>query len=167
MRSRLVRVPVGLLAGVLLIALVREAAAETWRLYQNARYGTAAEYPADLFRPGRPPDNGDGQSFTAKDGAQLAIFAGFNIDNHTPANYEQFLRSGSSDYQNVTYRATGGNWLILSGYRGDSIFYEKYIFALGKDVDVIHGLVVTYGSAGKARYDPIVARIARSLRPSR
>jgi hypothetical protein len=153
MRSRLVRVPVGLLAGVLLIALVREAAAETWRLYENARYGTAGEYPADLFRPGRC--------------AQLAIFAGFNIDNHTPANYEQFLRSGSSDYQNVTYRATGGNWLILSGYRGGSIFYEKYIFALGKDVDVIHGIVVTYGSTGKARYDPIVARMARSLRPSR
>jgi hypothetical protein len=154
-----------LLAGLLLIASVREAMATTWKLYQNARYGTVAEFPADLFRPGRPPDNGDGQSFTTKDGAQLAIFAGFNIEDYTPATYESFLRGGDSDYHNVTYRAAGGNWLVLSGYRGDLIFYEKYLFAHRRDGDVIHGLVVTYRRGAKAVYDPIVVRMAQSLRP--
>jgi hypothetical protein len=162
MRSNFVRV----LAGLLLITFAWEAAAETWKVYANARYGTVAEYPADRFRPGRPPDNGDGQRFMARDGAELAIFGGFNIDNYTLGTYEQFLRSGSSDYQNVTYRTTGENWLVLSGYRDDSIFYEKYIFAKGKDVDVIHGLVVTYPRAAKAVYDPIVARMAQSLHVS-
>jgi hypothetical protein len=66
MRLRFVRFPLGLLAGLLLIAVAREAAAETWKLYVNARYGTVAEYPADRFRPGHPPANGDGQRFTAK-----------------------------------------------------------------------------------------------------
>ena len=171
MRARIIEFPAAILmaalVGLLLVAPAPEAAAETWKLYVNARYGTVADYPADRFHPGRPPDNGDGQSFTARDGAELAIFAGLNIDDSTPATYEALLRGGSSDYGEVSYRATGSNWLVLSGYRGDSIFYEKYIFAKGKDIDVIHGLVVTYRRDTKPIYDPIVARIAKSLRASR
>jgi hypothetical protein len=155
------------LTGLVLITLAREAAAETWKLYLNARYGTAAEYPADRFRPGRPPDNGDGQSFTAKDGAKLLIFAGLNIDSRTPATYEESLRGGDTDYQDVTYRAAGGDWLALSGYRGNLIFYEKYIFVDAKGIGVIHSLVVTYPRAAKAVYDPIVARMAKSLHATR
>jgi hypothetical protein len=155
------------LVGPLLVAPAPEAAAETRKLYVNARYGAAAEYPADRFHPGRPPDNGDGQAFRAADRAELRIFAGYNLDDYTPAKYETFLRNGSSDYTDVTYRATGNNWLILSGYRGDAIFYEKYIFVKGGGDDVIHGLAVTYRRDTKALYDPIVARMVRSLRPSR
>jgi hypothetical protein len=64
-------------------------------------------------------------------------------------------------------RASGSNWLVLSGYRGTSIFYEKYIFAKRKDVDEIHGFVMTYGRDAKAVYDPIAARIARTLHQAR
>ena len=164
MRSRCVRI----LAGLLFLATVAQAAmAATWKVYANARYGTVAEYPSDRFRPGRPRDNGDGQSFTAQDGSALAIFAGNNVDNYTPATYEQFLRDSGSDYQNVTYRAAGEKWLVLSGFRGDTIFYEKYIFSAGKDVDTIHGLVVTYPRSSKDVYGPIVARMAQSLRAGR
>jgi hypothetical protein len=155
------------LVGPLLLAPAPDAAAETWKLYVNARFGTVAEYPADRFHPGRPPDNSDGQRFTAGDGAELRIYASWNIDDYRPATYEMFLRSGDSDYTDVTYRATGNNWLVLSGNRGDSIFYEKFIFAKGKDDGVIHALTVTYRRDAKAVYDPIVARMARSLRQGR
>jgi hypothetical protein len=159
--------PAAFLTGLLLVASVREAGAEAWKLYLNARYGTAAEYPADRFRPERPPENGDGQSFMAKDGAKLAIFASLNVDGDTPATYEAFLRGASSDYDEVTLRASGSNWLVLSGYRGGSIFYERYIFVKRKDVDTIHGFVITYGRDAKAVYDPIAARIARTLHSAR
>jgi len=158
---------IAILVGPLLFAPVPEAAAETWKLYVNARYGTAAEYPADRFHPGSPPDNGDGQAFTTADGAELRIFAHWNVDNYTPAEQETFLRSAGSDYTDVTYRATGKNWLVLSGNRGDSIFYEKYIFAKAKNDGVIHALTVTYRRDTKPVYDPIVARMARSLRQGR
>src|ERR1017187_7270418 len=99
MRARIIEFPAAILmaalVGLLLVAPAPEAAAETWKLYVNARYGTVADYPADRFHPGRPPDNGDGQSFTARDGAELAIFAGLNIDDSTPATYEALLRGGS------------------------------------------------------------------------
>jgi hypothetical protein len=163
MRSRLI----GCLAGLLCIAFAQQVRAETWRTYQNARYGTVAEYPADRFHPGSPPANGDGQRFTAADGAELLIFAGLNIDDDTPAQHEASLREGSSDYSDVTYRATGRDWLVLSGNRGDSIFYERYIFAKGRDIGVIHALVVTYRRDAKAIYDPMVARMAKSLRAPR
>jgi hypothetical protein len=171
MLARITAVPaaflMAVLIGPLLIAPAPKAAAETWKLYVNVRFGTAAEYPADLFRPGPPPDNGDGQAFTAADGAELRIFAHYNVDNDTPAQQEAFLRSAGPDYTDVTYRATGKNSLVLSGYRGDSIFYEKYIFAGRKGDGVIHALTVTYPRDAKAVYDPIVARMARSLRASR
>jgi hypothetical protein len=171
MRARIIAFPAALLTAVLvgslLVAPAPKAAAENWKLYVNARFGTAAEYPADRFRPGHPPDNGDGQAFTAADGAELRIFAHYNVDDYTPAEQETFLRSAGSDYTDVTYRATGKNSLVLSGYRGDLIFYEKYIFAGRKDDGVIHALTVTYRRDTKTVYDPIVARMARSLRQGR
>jgi hypothetical protein len=168
MRARIIGAAAAVLIAVLVgpSLLAPAPAAESWKLYVNARYGTAAEYPADRFHPGRPPDNGDGQAFTAADGAELRIFAHWNIDDDRPGNYETSLRSGDSDYADVTYRATGNNWLVLSGNRGASIFYEKYIFTKGKN-SAIHALTVTYPRDAKAAYDPIVARMARSLRAGR
>jgi hypothetical protein len=171
MRARIIEFPAAflsaLLVGLLLVASVRDGTAETWKLYLNARFGTAAEYPAERFRPGPPPENGDGQRFTAADGAELAIFASYNSDDYTPATFEASLRSGSSDYSDVTYRAAGSNWLVLSGNRGASIFYEKHIFVRRKDADTIRGFVITYGRDAKAVYDPIAARIARTLHSAR
>jgi hypothetical protein len=136
------------------------AAAEKWTHYANPRFGTFAEYPSGRFEALPPPENGDGQSFKARDGAALAIFGSNNIDDFTPASYETFLRSGDGgNYAHVTYRASGDDWLVLSGLRGNDVFYEKYLFR----GDITHGLVVTYPQTLKAEYNPIAARIAKSL----
>ncbi len=135
-------------------------AAEKWTQYANPRFGTHADYPSARFKPLPPPDNGDGQSFKASDGANLLIFGHYNIDESTPASYETFLRSDDDrNYAHVTYRASGKGWLALSGLRGGDVFYEKYVFA----GDVIHAVVMTYPQARKAEYDAIAGRIAKSL----
>jgi hypothetical protein len=41
------------------------------------------------------------------------------------------------------------------------------VFAKGKDGGAVHALTATYRRDAKAVYDPIVARMARSLRASR
>ncbi len=155
-----------ILAFVLAVAatavLTGPAGAETWKKYLNGRYGTFAEYPADRFRALPAPENGDGLSFEAGDGGSLVISGGHNVENFTPATYEKFLRTSSErDYGNVTYRAAGARSLVLSGLRGDRIFYEEYLFT----GDLIHTVVILYPRAAKAAYDPIVTRIARSLGP--
>ena len=155
-----------ILALILAIAaaavLAAPAGAETWKKYVNGRYGTFAEYPADRFRALPAPENGDGLSFEAKDGGSLIISGGHNVEDFTPATYEKFLRiSSERDFGNITYRAAGAHSLVLSGLRGDRIFYEEYLFT----GDMIHTLVITYPRSAKAAYDPIVTRIARSLGP--
>jgi hypothetical protein len=136
------------------------ADSQQWTQYANPRFGTHADYPSARFKPQPPPENGDGQGFKAPDGAELIVFGRYNIDESTPASYETFLRSDDGGkYAGLTYRASGDGWLVLSGLRGGDIFYEKYLFK----TEVIHGMVAIYPQALKAAYNPIVARIARSL----
>ncbi len=149
-----------ILTGLLTLTGLATARAENWTVYANPRFGTFADYPSERFHALRPPENGDGQSFQARDGATLAIFGGYNVENASPAAYEASLRADDeSGYAHVTYRANGDDWLVLSGIRGDNIFYEKYLFK----GDVIHGMVLTYPQSLKRDYDAIAARVARSL----
>jgi len=149
-----------ILASLLMLTGLANARAEKWVMYANPRFGTFAEYPADRFHKLRPPDDGDGQSFETRDGATLAVFGSNNIDDDSPAAYEADLRAwDKAGYAHVTYEASGGDWLVLSGTRGNNIFYEKYLFK----GDLIHGMVVTYPQLLKTEYASIVARIAKSL----
>lgn len=157
------RSAIGAVAALLLVCLAGAAmAAESWKTYANPRFGTYADYPAGRFHPLPPPENGDGQSFAADDGAKLAIYGSYNVEDWTPSSYEKMIRGdNSSDYADVSYRASGANWLVLSGNRGDAIYYERYLFV----GDEVHAVTITYPRAVKASYDPIAARIAQSLGP--
>ena len=67
---------------------------------------------------------------------------------------------GADGYTDVTYSPSGSNWLVLSGYRGDNIFYEKYVFR----GDTVHGFGVEFPAAEKPRYSPIIERMEDSFR---
>lgn len=54
---------------VLLLVLAPAASAQTrWATYANARFGTTADYPADLFSRDPEPENGDGVRLHTADG---------------------------------------------------------------------------------------------------
>jgi hypothetical protein len=139
-------------------------ARETWKTYFNDRFGVSIEYPS-RFKPGRPPDNNDGQSFSADDGAELAVWGSFNALEHDVAGLEAFLREDMKPDEKITYRAAANNWLVLSGTRGDSVFYTRYILSHRNEVE--NGFRISYPASLAATYDPIVARIAKSLKPGR
>jgi hypothetical protein len=68
-----------LLLGVAFAVVAGEAhAAEAWATYRNTRYGFSIQYRR-RFRPGRPPDNNDGQSLTAPDGAARRVWGALNV----------------------------------------------------------------------------------------
>ena len=155
------------LIGVALILLPRPSHAqprEAWRIYVNDRFGTSIEYPS-RFRPGRPPDNNDGQSFTASDGATLAVWGSLNIDELDIKALEADISEGRAEGERITYRASGKNWFVLSGTRGDSLFYSRYL--LSHRGEVKNAFEIVYPAALASAYDPIVARISKSLRPGR
>lgn len=149
--------------GALALLLPGQAArAESWLAYVNPRFGSVIEYP-ERFRPLPPPDNGDGQAFEAADGARLTISGSHNINNDTPASYEKFLReSDDRAYADVTYRASGADWLVLSGRRNGDIYYDRIYF--DRSGETIHHLTLRYPAVLRQAYGPIVSRLSRSLR---
>ncbi|HRK24636.1 MAG TPA: hypothetical protein PLQ11_06755 [Beijerinckiaceae bacterium] len=148
----------------LLLALPATAQ-QRWARYTNPKYGTSAEYPADLMQADAEPDARDGRTFRTPDGAALAIFGQFNVLSATPRSLEQDKR-GEDDYREITYSSRGPNWFVLSGFReledGRHVFYEKYQFSA--DGGTIHALVLVYPETEKPRIDPLVRRIAASLK---
>ena len=142
-------------------AAAQTSGAPNWRLYQNDRYGTTIDYP-DLFKAEPPPDNDDGRRFKSADGAEFAVFASYNALDLDLAGYRQFNLKNLDPGKAVTYQAHGDNWFVISGTRGDGIFYERYMLSHGKELS--EGFVMSYPARLKQIYDPIVAQMAKSFR---
>lgn len=142
--------------GFTLIATVVSAASLT---YENDRFGTSATFPTDIFsREQVPPENGDGLRWLSDDGASLAVFGSYNVLDETPKTREAAAKAEKD--RPVTYSQTGKDWVVLSGIDGDHVFYERYVFG---PTDIVHGIVIEYPTSLKAKYDPLVGSIARSL----
>ncbi len=158
-----------LLAG-LLSALGAAAAARAedggWITYRNARYGTTAEYPANLFAVRDvPPANGDGQGFRTKDGrATLLIYGARNAENDTPGSY--LAKYVDLEGVAVSYRRVTDRFYVVSGTRGENVFYERCNFP-AVPIGIIDCIGITYPADEKATWDPIVARLGASLRAGR
>ena len=150
------------LALATLLAFAPAAAAQTrWATYANARFGTTADYPADLFTRRDPePENGDGvRLHTADDRATLTIYGHYNSENDTPARYYDSI----VDKTGVTYRHVTRSSYVASGQRGTDIFYERCNFRRG-DRATVDCFALTYPAGEKKAWDAIVARIGKSLR---
>ncbi|HLJ65000.1 MAG TPA: hypothetical protein VKT70_12885 [Stellaceae bacterium] len=134
--------------------------------YHNTRFGQRVEYPRDLFPIRRPPpENDDGQIFTSQDGESTLSASGrWNIDEF-PAIDPVLTEAEAfriADGWTVTYRKTGKDWCVMSGIKGDHIFYEKLLLTHRKKI--INTLTLDYPVAAKPLIDPVIARIAASFR---
>ena len=139
-------------------------AQERWATYANPRFGTMADYPADLFTVrDPPPENGDGQSFRTADGrAQLSIYGTRNAEADTPQSYVK----KNVDPQGASYKRVTKRFYIVSGIREGSIFYDRCNFPPVPE-GVIDCFSLTYAAQEKAAWDPIVTRLSNSLRAGR
>jgi hypothetical protein len=141
------------------------SAGDGWQTYANPRFGTHAEYPAKIFsRREPPPENGDGQTFTDKDGtAKLSIYGSLNSGDYRPRAYvDELIRPRDA----IAYERIAKNFFAVSGRRGETIWYQRCIFE-GGGSGTIHCFVLEYPARQKQQWDPTVARIAASLRAGR
>jgi hypothetical protein len=130
--------------------------------YVNARFGTACTFPDEVFSiTEAEPDNGDGQQWSAPDGASLTCSGIYNVDDDTPKRFVADEKANAGPGYQIAYSKTGKNWAVLSGTKGDRVFYERRLF--GKD-SVIRSVWIEYPASLKAKYDPLVGAIAASLR---
>lgn len=112
------------------------------------------------------PRCGDGRVFlSARDGqgAKIVAFGSINLDDMRPKAFKAMIVRENASSRSVTYQSAGRDWIVLSGFQGADVYYEKTIFYCGVTATV----TLTYPKAEKQAYDAIVKRVSGSLRPGR
>ena len=78
-----------------------------------------------------------------------------SIEGHLEA-----VRRG--EHERVTYERAGRTWIVVSGYRGDRIFYRKAMLACGGRS--WHHLAFEYPADQKLAFDQFVTRASHALK---
>ncbi|MBT9290411.1 hypothetical protein [Prosthecodimorpha staleyi] len=133
-----------------------------WRPYRSERHGFAFDYPAGLFVAGTALPDGAGETLASADGTlRLSAFA-------LPDPAGRPLTAVAADYLReagsppVGYRRlTRNGHLVISGNRGDEVFYLR----LARGRDGVHGVELRYPRRDERRYDALVTRVSLSFRP--
>ena len=161
----------GPLAGIVLIfPLTCIATADSWAplsdgwsRYTNERFGTVIEVPLRIFNVTEPASsNGDGLEFRAEDGSRFSVYGTYapyavmvRFDEYT----EHLLIEAQAKGLVLTYRKGGKGWAVFSGHQGANIVYTKVI----EGCEAAHEFSIEYPSSNKRLYDPVVARLSRTL----
>lgn len=134
-------------------------AADRWAGYANVRYAFRICYPAGLLIPQGEADNGDGQTFKARDGAELRAFGTANtLERSLSAEAQAQARSYLGNNGRVTYRVARRGWVVISGDDGGAnLFYTKTV-ARGNEFVIFQ---LRYPETEAARYKPVVERLSK------
>jgi hypothetical protein len=153
--------PIGLsiAAATLLLGFACPAPAADYRNYANARFGTAADVPAG-WRADEEPENGDGLVFRSPDGkASVTVSGSLHVWDTIDEAMKIYEEAGQGE--TITYRHREPRVLVVSGTRGDTIFYARHVLSCRDQIwNNVH---IEYPAAQKAAYDAMVTHIARSL----
>jgi hypothetical protein len=154
------------IAGLLCAWLFSTAlhAAESWTSYKNPRFGYTLSYPSSVFKPNRPAEDGGGQVFTTPDErAKIVVYGALNDEKFTPAEYRETILKQFSGYDAIDYSPKGKTWFVLSGYRGDQIYYQKVMFSCADRV--INAFSITFPKAEKKFFEGLVEIMEDNFKP--
>lgn len=152
--------------GALVGALIAVAgAAQAWERYENARFGTVVDIPADQVTAGPAPANGDGLAWATPDGdTKLQVYGALWVaSNESWDDYRVKLRRWMlQDGIILTYAPEGVDWFVLSGKDGDRIVYLR-VNQSGLCPDVAHHLRIEYPANQQDVRAAWVERMSKSL----
>jgi hypothetical protein len=99
--------------------------------YTSQAQGLSFVYPEDVLTPLGNAADGGSQTFASADGRTVvAVAAQPNTAGTSLA--EAFAQAARKDVgREVTYTASGSRWYVVSGYEGDTLFYEKVVLGGG------------------------------------
>ena len=129
-----------------------------WKTYTNDRFGFSVCYPSDLLQLEAAPDNNDGQTFTGSNRAKFAAWGSWNATDQTLADS---AREDEKSLGQVTYKAIRESFYVISGRKGDQIFYKRTALANGK----FSAVQLTYPAADSALWNAISARVSQCFNP--
>jgi hypothetical protein len=166
--SSLTRSAVAAFASLLLVisASMPGLAQTGWEAYRDPALG----YRIDLPRGGFERfEGGEGRVILADPGGQarITVFGEDVPAGRSLKELEEALRQ-SDLVDEVTYRAGGKSWFVLSGHFRDTQAPEEMVFyvklMLNGDRSAYSTFAISYPRRLKPQYDPVVERLERSLR---
>jgi hypothetical protein len=144
---------------------VGNAATTPWSHEQDRDFGFRFSYPRALFTQIQGDEKPAFHYFVSPNSdAKLMVGAWNNREGGSPEQFKRWLMANVGGYDELTYRPRGRSWFVLSGYRGDDIYYEKVMFSCAGQV--VNVMAVTYPSGERNIYDPVVERMEDNFRPS-
>jgi hypothetical protein len=148
---------------LLLVLLGQKAqAASGWDRFTSKYSGCSVEYPTDIFTASQRTDADGATRFTSNlSGANMVVAGG---SNGRKASISDIVRTylEQVEGETITYRRQEEGWAVYSGYRGGLIYYLKIILSKTRQQACV--LELKYPPANKLELDPIVSRVAKSLR---
>ena len=148
---------------VCLVALASPTLGQTWQRYIDNEVGFSISLATDRFAVA---EERTGRTTFAEVGgvAQLDIFGVRNPEALSLPEFRALMEAADPNRQ-ITYRAAGQSWFVLSGYlegEGEpTIFYAK--FMLNPAGTALSAFEISYPRAEKAAYDEVVERLEGSL----
>jgi hypothetical protein len=149
-------------AAIVMVFHSAAALAADWSKYGNARYNYWIDVPPG-FSKVNESDNGDGGTSASPDGrAELLVWGGYLLDRSFAAESKWRADQDRADGWNVSYQKQQPKWAVWSGSKDGRIFYERAILVCGGDAAAYFRL--EYDESQAKAFDPIVARLTKSLR---
>lgn len=147
-----------ILFSVIIFTFANLYAQTKYKTYSNARFGYSVSYPADLLEPQGEADNGDGQKFLAKDnGAEMLVYGRHKLD--ASDTLKKMYDETIADLGNASYKILKNSWFIVSGKKGDRIYYRKTMLSKSKFLT----FEIEYDELKRFTYDAVTARIVKSF----
>lgn len=154
------KIQTAILTGLFIVFLAPPGEAATWAVYHDETRKCRLNYASNIFAPGEI-DAEDYQRFSGPNKNIYFRVTGLpNEEQFSPAEIrlEYIKTKGKSD---LVYERTKRDFLVLSGFRDQKIFYTKIALSPNnKNVCVLH---IVYPRKAKRAFDPIVTRMSRSF----
>ena len=142
------------------------AATPPWAIERDGDLGFHFAYPRDLFQRSEVEVKPSFHYFVSRDAdAKFMVGAWNNQAGQTPNEFKRWLLATTGGYDEQTYVPRGRTWFVISGYRGDDIYYEKVMFSCAGGV--VNVFAISYPKDRRRLYDPVVEQMEDSFRPSR
>lgn len=141
-----------------------DAALAAWASERDPELGFKFSYPSELFDRAEGDAKPSFHYFASEDEEAKFLVGGWNNSaGQSPEALKRWMMENVGGYDETTYRPRGRSWFVLSGYRGETIYYEKVMFSCqGRMVNVF---AITYPVDQRGIYDPVVERMEDAFTP--
>lgn len=147
--------------GLLILMWITPTSAADWGYYVNARFGYAIDVPPGFAAQGEAA-NGDGQEFTIPT-AKLAAYGMTILEGDFEAQVRQDEENARQDGWNITYQVSTPTYASYSGIKNSRVLYARMISLCG---GTFGAFTLEYGRADIPKFDPVITRLVRSLKPT-